>query len=90
MKNFSDLLATSSKLDVSIVSQDGHEMISWPLLQPLDLAVTKAQSVQVDGMELISFGYWQDNQWILRHDRPFYQWRHKVTGQGWLLDPVKA
>lgn len=26
--------------------------------------------------------------WRLRIDRPFYQWRHTVTGQGWLLTPT--
>ncbi len=25
--------------------------------------------------------------WTLRIDEPFYQWRHKITGQGWLLTP---
>lgn len=26
--------------------------------------------------------------WILDITEPFYQWRHRVTGQGWLLKPV--
>jgi hypothetical protein len=26
--------------------------------------------------------------WRLKIDRPFYQWRHCVTGQGWLLEPI--
>jgi len=25
--------------------------------------------------------------WRLRIDEPFYRWRHRVTGQGWLLEP---
>lgn len=26
--------------------------------------------------------------WQLTIDRPFYRWRHAVTAQGWLLEPV--
>ena len=25
--------------------------------------------------------------WHLKIQEPFYRWQHKVTGQGWLLDP---
>ena len=28
-----------------------------------------------------------NGSWKLAIDRPFYQWRHLVTGQGWLLEP---
>lgn len=27
--------------------------------------------------------------WKLSIPGPFYRWRHRVTGQGWLLEPVK-
>lgn len=26
--------------------------------------------------------------WRLTTDQPFYQWRHQITGQGWLLKPI--
>ncbi len=29
-----------------------------------------------------------NGNWKLVIDRPFYQWRHHVTGQGWLLEPI--
>ena len=29
-----------------------------------------------------------NGSWKLKIDRPFYQWRHKITGQGWLLEPI--
>jgi hypothetical protein len=29
-----------------------------------------------------------NGSWKLSVNRPFYQWRHHVTGQGWLLEPV--
>jgi type II secretory pathway component HofQ len=25
--------------------------------------------------------------WNLKIDEPFYRWQHKITGQGWLLEP---
>lgn len=28
--------------------------------------------------------------WRLDISEPFYHWRHRVTGQGWLLKPIKA
>jgi hypothetical protein len=30
-----------------------------------------------------------NGEWKLEIPEPFYQWRHKVTGQGWLLNPSK-
>ena len=29
-----------------------------------------------------------NGEWKLEIPQPFYQWRHQVTGQGWLLHPV--
>lgn len=29
-----------------------------------------------------------NGSWKLKIDRPFYQWRHHITGQGWLLEPI--
>lgn len=29
----------------------------------------------------------QVGKWTLTFDRPFYQWLHQATGQGWLLEP---
>jgi|694.fasta_scaffold40585_2 hypothetical protein len=29
-----------------------------------------------------------NGSWVLATDIPFYQWKHTVTGQGWLLQPV--
>jgi len=29
-----------------------------------------------------------NGSWKLTIDRPFYQWRHHVTDQGWLLEPI--
>lgn len=29
-----------------------------------------------------------NGRWTLKSDRPFYQWFHEHTGQGWLLQPI--
>jgi hypothetical protein len=29
-----------------------------------------------------------NGNWILDIKEPFYRWRHRVTGQGWLLEPT--
>lgn len=29
-----------------------------------------------------------NGSWVLKIDEPFYQWHHRVTGQGWLLQPT--
>jgi hypothetical protein len=28
--------------------------------------------------------------WELKIDEPFYRWRHRITGQGWLLEPTSV
>ena len=28
-----------------------------------------------------------NGKWTLDIDRPFYQWYHQISGQGWLLTP---
>ncbi len=31
-----------------------------------------------------------NGSWTLDISEPFYRWRHRITGQGWLLEPIKA
>ena len=31
-----------------------------------------------------------NGSWTLDISEPFYRWKHRTTGQGWLLEPVKA
>ena len=90
MKNFLDLLATDCCLEIVIESAQGSERLSWPLLLDLDLTCEKPTKVSVDGMDVIDFGYWNGPTWTMKLQEPFYPWRHRVTGQGWLLEPVKA
>jgi hypothetical protein len=30
-----------------------------------------------------------NGHWQLKHEIPFYQWKHTATGQGWLLTPIQ-
>lgn len=90
MKNFSDLLATEASLTIEILTDQEQSCQEWPLVRPVDLVIKHARSVKVDGMEMMEFGYWQQEHWHIHHDQLFYRWRHHVTGQGWILDPQKT
>lgn len=88
MKNFSDLRATDHWLDMEIKTQKGSIHIRWPLLVHLDLACDHPLAVIVDGMPITDFGYDSQGLWRITLHEPFYRWRHRVTGQGWLLAPA--
>lgn len=90
MNNFSDLLVTDIWIDIRISSAAGEILLRWPLLVNLDIACRDPQSVQIDGMEVIDFGYDHDGLWRITLHEPFYRWRHRITGQGWLLEPLKS
>lgn len=42
------------------------------------------------GLELFTNYLGFNGSWVLDINEPFYQWRHRVTGQGWLLEPSRA
>lgn len=63
-----------------------------PLLQPLSIRVLHSgayvQSLTLDGWEARpQHGEELSGCWQLTTNVPFYQWKHQVTGQGWLLQP---
>lgn len=89
MKRFSDLQAIDSWLDIEINTHSGVVLIRWPLLTNLDLCCKEPRSVLIDGMEVLDFGYEHEGMWRITLHEPFYRWRHRVTGQGWLLEPQK-
>ena len=81
MKNFLDLLAIESWLDVNCNGLQSQ----WPLLEPLQFQANDI--VVIDGIEILPrFGYLCHNG-RLSIDQPFYQWLHHATAQGWLLEP---
>lgn len=87
MKNFSDLLAIDSWLDIEIATANGQIRLRWPLLINLDLCCQDPKSILIDGMEVIEYGFRQRDLWRIKLSEPFYRWRHRKTGQGWLLFP---
>ena len=81
MNNFLDLLATEPWLDV--VCNGSHSQ--RPLLEPLSFQAKDA--VVIDGIEILPRFEYLCHHGKLTIDRPFYQWLHHATAQGWLLEP---
>lgn len=81
MNNFLDLLATDFNLDVVV---NGQSQVCG-----LDAVLTfdSSDRVTIDNIEVLpKYQYLaQDNKLCITE--PFYQWHHKVSGQGWLLTP---
>lgn len=88
MKNFSDLLDIDSYLEIEIESNSIKTCLYWPVLTNIDLSCESPSKVVIDGMDVMRFGYWQDRIWRIHQNEPFYRWCHRVTGQGWLLEPI--
>jgi hypothetical protein len=81
MKTFSDLLATDLYLDVTVNGKS--------ICQNLNdtLQFDASDTVSIDGFEILPrYQYLAENN-KLTIDKPFYQWLHHVTAQGWLLKP---
>jgi len=81
MKNFSDLLDTNLKLNVIV---NGVERLA----NLHDTFTFLADNeVSIDGINVLP-SYWHlSENGILTIDEPFYRWYHRVSGQGWLLEP---
>ena len=81
MKNFLELLATELHLTVLV----NNIAYSANLTVPMEFNAN--DTVTVDGIEILP-KYWHlavDGK--LTISKPFYQWYHQVSGQGWLLTP---
>ena len=81
MKNFSDLLATELHLVVSV--NNTTYSVGWGM--PLEFNAN--DHVIVDGIEILPRYQYLAVDGKLTTSVPFYQWYHKVSGQGWLLTP---
>jgi len=82
MKNFSELLATKHSLWIDV---DGA-VSTFPLTQPLRITLVEYQPMTIDGFTIMEHhGRWDNNRWIFDTEVPFYQWKHYITGQGWLF-----
>ena len=81
MKNFLDLLATNQTLTVSINGKIKTVGITDTLSFDADSQVT------VDNIEVLPKYRYLAKDNVLTINKPFYQWYHIITGQGWLLMP---
>lgn len=81
MKNFLELLDTDLTLDIVIngrpTSAGLHDFLTFD----------KTDMITVDGIEVLpKYQHLTVNN-ILEIREPFYQWHHRISGQGWLLVP---
>lgn len=83
MKNFLDLLDTNLELEIDV---DGKKS-SAKLHEFLIFNTAKAKTVTIDGIEILPKYHHLINNKVLIIREPFYQWYHRVSGQGWLLIP---
>jgi len=81
MKNFLDLLATEQHLDVVINGVASLAGLHDHLTFDQDDVVT------VDGIEVLPRYRYLSVDNALQISEPFYCWYHRVSGQGWLLQP---
>jgi hypothetical protein len=81
MKNFLDLRATDLNLQVTINGKL-HEVGLYA-----QLTFDVNDLVFVDGIEVLPKYQNLTTDKVLQISEPFYQWYHKVSGQGWLLTP---
>ena len=81
MKNFLELLDTELFLEVEC----NGVYSKVPLLQPMNF--DSNDSVVIDGIEVLPKFWHLSTNGVLNIDRPFYQWLHHATDQGWLLVP---
>ena len=84
MNNFSELLATELKLNVVVngLATDAnlHD----------NLIFDAYDTVTIDGIEVLPRYHYLINNGTLTIAEPFYNWYHRVSGQGWLLTPCQG
>jgi hypothetical protein len=95
MNNYSEVTATSALVELELntggratiagIAKQGATIAHWVSLHhPFIIAADNTiKSLSVDNIDITD--YITDNQ--INIDRPFYQWLHLATKQGWLLEP---
>ena len=74
------LVDSTSAIEIISLNFDGFDIVpSWTQLA--DYLNDKK-----DNQPTSYLGY--NGHWTLDLKLPFYQWKHQITGQGWLLNPV--
>ena len=88
MKNFSELLDTDFVIEIQTVVDGVIVKNTVPLLKPIKLEILGSlTSIKIDSFDVMPYVWHQNSIWYFEIDQPFYQWRHTITGQGWLLKP---
>lgn len=100
MKNFSELLATKQTITVRVTCEGETVESAYGLLDPISVMINKdhdttIESISIDDFEIIpDYNHLLPNSspfvsagvaWEFRIDKPFYQWKHEITHQGWLF-----
>lgn len=81
MNNYLDLLAIESTLDVTVNGQHRQHDLQQPL------KFNANDTVVVDGIEILPHYRHLVAGDSLEINEPFYCWYHRISGQGWLLEP---
>ena len=81
MKNFSELLATDFTLEITVNGQSITANLNDRLV------FDNTDTVSVDGIEVLPKYQYLAVDGTLKINEPFYCWLHRVSGQGWLLEP---
>lgn len=81
MKNFSELLDTKLALEITVNGQLIKAGLTDLLMFQLD------DIVSIDGIEVLPKYRYLVTDNVLEFNEPFYCWLHRVSGQGWLLEP---
>ena len=82
MNNFSELLATKFYLLIDI----SGALQTWDVQLPVKITLREYLPMSIDGFEILEWhGEHSNGQWTFDTKVPFYQWKHEITGQGWLF-----
>lgn len=81
MKNFLELLATELTLDVVVNNIEATANLHDHMIFDANDTVT------IDGVEVLPRYHYLTVNGKLIIAEPFYNWYHRVSGQGWLLTP---
>ena len=81
MKNFSELLATELKLNVVVNGVATTANLHDRMIFNAD------DIVAVDTIEVLPQYRYLVTDGQLTINEPFYNWYHRISGQGWLLTP---
>lgn len=81
MNNFFELLDTEFSLEITVNGQHTKSALLDPLV------FRQQDTVSIDGYEVLPRYQYLAQAGKLTITEPFYQWLHRVTNQGWLLQP---